>query len=93
MAARTSMLHVPVEDDVRERATVALSAKGLSLSDAVRLFLLRIAADPAFSLELEVPNAETQAAMAEAEEIARTRRARFADAGELFVSLETNSGK
>ena len=63
MAAQTSVLQVSVENDIREKATVALSAKGLSLSDAVRLFLLRVAKDPAFSLELEVPNAETRAAM------------------------------
>ena len=77
MAAQTSVLQVSVENDIREKATVALSAKGLSLSDAVRLFLLRVANDPAFPLELKVPNAETRAAMAEAEEIARTRRARL----------------
>ena len=57
MAAQTSVLQVSVENDIREKATVALSAKGLSLSDAVRLFLLRVANDPTFSLELEVPNA------------------------------------
>jgi DNA-damage-inducible protein J len=93
MAAQTSVLHVSVENDIREKAAVALNAKGLSLSDAVRLFLLRVANDPAFPLELEVPNAETRAAMAEAEEIARTRRARFATADELFVNLETTGGK
>jgi DNA-damage-inducible protein J len=52
-----------------------------------------VANDPAFPLELEVPNAETRAAMSEAEEIARTRRARFATADELFASLETTGGK
>ena len=61
---------------------------GLSVSDAVRLFLGRVVADQAFPLELKVPNAETRAAMAEAEEIARTRRARFATADELFADLE-----
>jgi DNA-damage-inducible protein J len=93
MAAQTSMLQVSVEDEIREKATVALRAKGLSLSDAVRLFLLRVANDPAFTWELEVPNAETRAAMAEAEEIARTRRARFVTADELFDDLATTNGK
>jgi DNA-damage-inducible protein J len=93
MAAPTSMLQVSVEDEIREKATVALRAKGLLLSDAVRLFLLRVAIDPAFPLELEVPNAETRAAMAEAERIVRTRRARFVTADELFDDLETTSGK
>jgi DNA-damage-inducible protein J len=92
MAARTSMLHVRVEDDIKEKATVALSAMGLSLSDGVRLFLHRVVADQAIPWEFKVPNAETRAAMAEAEEIAGTRRARFSTADELFADLEKNSG-
>jgi DNA-damage-inducible protein J len=76
MVARSSMLHVRVDDDVKEKATATLSAMGLSVSDAVRLFLRRVVADQAFPLELKVPNAETRAAMAEADEIVRTRRAR-----------------
>jgi len=93
MAARTSMLHVRVDDETKEQATAALGAMGLSISDAVRLFLRRVVADQAFPLELKVPNAETRAAMVEAEEIARTRRARFATADELFADLEKASGK
>ena len=87
------MLHVRVDDDDKEKATATLNAMGLSVSDAVRLFLRRVVADQAFPLELKVPNAETRAAMAEAEEIARTRNARFAKSDELFADLEKNSGK
>jgi DNA-damage-inducible protein J len=93
MATRSSMLHVRVDDDTKEKATATLSAMGLSVSDAVRLFLRRVVADQAFPLELKVPNAETRAAMAEAEEIAQTRRARFVTADELFADLEKNSGQ
>ena len=42
---------------------------------------------------LKVPNVETCAAMAEADEIARTRRARFGTATELFDDREKNSSK
>jgi DNA-damage-inducible protein J len=93
MAARTSMLHVRVDDETKEKATAALGAMGLSVSDAVRLFLRRVVADQAFPLELKVPNVETRSAMAEADEIARTRRARFATAAELFDDLEKARGK
>ena len=44
---------------------IALEAMGLSVSDALRILLRRIANDQAFPLELKVPNAETRAAMAE----------------------------
>ena len=93
MAAQTSMLHVRVDDDTKEKATVALNAMGLSVSEAVRLFLRRVVSDQAFPLELKVPNAETRTAMAEADEIVLTRRARFATADDLFADLEKNSGK
>jgi DNA-damage-inducible protein J len=93
MAAHTSMLHVRVDDDTKEKATVALNAMGMSVSDAVRLFLRRVVADQAFPLELRVPNAETAAAMSEAEDIARTRGTRFATADDMFADLEKTSGK
>lgn len=73
--AGSSMIHVRVDDDLKARATEALNAMGLSVSDAVRLLLHRIATDQAFPLELKVPNAETRAALAEAEEIIRRKQA------------------
>jgi DNA-damage-inducible protein J len=57
---------------------------GLSMSDAVRLFLKRVVADQALPIELKVPNAETRAAMEEARTL---RRARFATADALFDDL------
>jgi len=85
--ATGSMLHVRMDEDVKARATQALAAMGLSTSDAVRLLFHRIVADQAFPLELKVPNAETRAAMAEADEIIRSGRARFSSADELFDDL------
>ena len=93
MAAQTSMLHIRVEDDIKEQATQALTAMGLSVSDAVRLFLLRVVIDQAFPLELKVPNAQTSAAIEESRAMMATRRARFASADELFADLEKNSSK
>jgi DNA-damage-inducible protein J len=87
------MLHIRVEDDIKEQATQALTAMGLSVSDAVRLFLRRVVIDQAFPLELKVPNAETRAAMAESRAMMATRRTRFASADELFADLEKNSSK
>ena len=86
------MLHVRIDDDLKAEATQALAAMGLSTADAVRLLFHRIVADQAFPLELKVPNAETRAAMEEAEEIVRTGKARFANADELFADLEKAGG-
>ena len=87
MTTQTSMLHVRVDDDIKEQATQALTAMGLSVSDAVRLFLRRVVIDQAFPLELKVPNAQTRAAMEESRTMMATRRARFASAEELFADL------
>jgi DNA-damage-inducible protein J len=66
----TSMLHVRMDEKTKAEAIAALAAMGLTAADAVRLLFHRIAADRAFPLELKVPNAETRAAMEEAEAIA-----------------------
>ena len=95
MAAQTSMLHIRVDDDIKEQATAALATMGLSVSDAVRLFLRRVVVDQAFPLELKVPNAETQAAMNESRAMMASRRngkGRFASSDELFADLDKKSG-
>ena len=83
----TSMLHVRLDDRLKERGNAVLSAMGLSAADAVRLLYHRLIADQAFPLELKVPNAETQAAMAEAEAMLAASRVRFADGVSLIDSL------
>ena len=91
MSTHTSMLHIRMDDNTKEQATKALAAMGLSVSEAVRLFMHRIVVDQAFPLELKVPNAETRAAMEDTRAILAARRARFASADALLDDLEKNS--
>ena len=91
--AHSSMLHVRLDDDLKAQGNAVLEAIGLSASDAVRLFYKRVVAEQAIPLELKVPNANTRAAMKEADEIIRARRARFASADDLFDSLEATGRK
>ena len=86
--AQSSMLHIRVDDEVKTQATEALAAMGLSMSDAVRIFLKRVVNDQAFPLELKVPNAETRAAMEEARAMMKARQARFESADALLDELE-----
>ena len=88
--AQSTMLHIRVDDEVKTQATEALAAMGLSMSDAVRIFLKRVVNDQAFPLELKVPNAETRAAMEEARAMMKARQARFESADALFDELEKN---
>ena len=41
--AQTSMLHVRVDDDLKAKATETLAGIGLTVSDAVRILLTRVA--------------------------------------------------
>jgi DNA-damage-inducible protein J len=91
--AATAMVHVRVNENIKTQAAETLAAMGLSVSDAVRVFLTRIAVEKELPFTLRVPNAETLAAMNEADEIAKTRRARFSSAEELFASLEKDCGR
>ena len=81
----TTMLHVRVDDQTKEQANSAFEAMGLSMSEAVRVFLRRVAADQAIPFALKVPNAATRAAMEEARTMSR---ARFATPEALFDALD-----
>lgn len=91
MAATTAMVHVRVNEQVKAQASETLAAMGLSVSDAVRVFLTRIAAEKQLPFVLKVPNAETRAAMADADAIAAAHSARFTSADDLFRALEEDS--
>lgn len=60
------MVHVRIDEKVKTRAEKALGAMGLSVSDAVRVLLTRVAAEKALPFEIRVPNAVTRAAIKEA---------------------------
>ena len=81
----TSMVHVRIDERIKEQATEALAAMGLSVSDAVRVLLTRVAAEKALPFAIKVPNATTIAAMQEARMISN---ARFKSADELRRDLE-----
>ena len=88
--ATTTMVHVRVDEQVKEQAAEALAAMGLSVSDAVRILLTRVAAEKELPFTLKVPNAETRAAMEEARTISR---ARFDNADDLIRELEKDAGQ
>ena len=62
--ATTTMVHIRVDEQVKSQAAETLAAMGLSVSDAVRVFLMRVVAEKQMPFALKVPNAEASAAMA-----------------------------
>lgn len=89
--ASTTMIHVRIDDETKTQATETLAAMGLSVSDAVRLFLKRVVIEQALPIELKVPNAETRAAMDESRAIILAHRARFTTARDLLDDLEKSA--
>jgi DNA-damage-inducible protein J len=66
--AAAEVVRARVETGLKKEATAVLSGMGLSVSDAIRLMLVRVVADKALPFDLRVPNTETQAAMRDIQE-------------------------
>jgi DNA-damage-inducible protein J len=80
----TTMVHVRVDERTKVRAAKALAGMGISISDAVRMLLVRVAAERALPFEVKVPNATTVKAM-RAADLGKGKRLKSADA--LFKDL------
>ncbi len=82
--ATTTMVHVRVDGAVKAKAAATLAAMGLSVSDAVRMLLVRIAAEQALPFDVRAPNAETVAAI---QELEAGRGRRFENMDSLLADL------
>jgi len=76
------MVHIRVDDRVKEKAAKTLAAMGMSVSDAVRMLLVRVAAEKALPFEVKVPNPTRAMKVAD-----RRRGKRFKTASALFKVL------
>ena len=81
-----TVVRARIDSDTKARATEALHAMGLSVSDAIRLLLVRIAEERRMPFDVKVPNRETLDAVKELEE---GRGKRFDSVDELFRDLGT----
>ena len=62
----TEMVHVRIDKRIKSKAAKTLASMGLSVSDAVRVLLTRVAAEKALPFDVKVPNSRTIAAIREA---------------------------
>ncbi|SDF98308.1 DNA-damage-inducible protein J [Onishia taeanensis] len=83
MSADT-VVRARIDSETKERATAALEAMGLSVSDAIRLLMLRIADEKRLPFAVQVPNATTARAL---EELDAGKSKRFDSAEALFDDL------
>ena len=82
--AATDVVRARIDADLKREAATVLSEMGLSVSDAIRLMLVRIVADRSLPFEIRVPNEKTQAALRAAQQ---GETARFNDVAALMADL------
>ena len=67
MTTTDTYVRARIDSDTKIRATDALEAMGLSVSDAIRLLMLRIAEERRLPFEVRAPNKRTTKAINELE--------------------------
>ena len=77
--ATDTYVRARIDAKTKERAAEALETMGLSISDAIRLLMRRVADERRLPFEVKVPNATTREAIAELE----------AGKGKRFASIDT----
>jgi len=83
MSADT-VVRARIDSETKKRATAALEAMGLSVSDAIRLLMLRIAEEQRLPFAVQVPNSLTAKAL---QDLDTCKGKRFDSADELFKDL------
>jgi DNA-damage-inducible protein J len=81
-----AVVRARIDEHVKKEGTAVLAAMDLTVSEAFRLLLVRIASDKALPFEPLVPNAETIAAMREAR---RGKLPSFGTVNDLLRDLDT----
>jgi DNA-damage-inducible protein J len=67
MSTKNTYVRARIDMKTKERAAEALQAMGLSISDAIRLLMLRVADEHRLPFEVKVPNKKTLDAINELE--------------------------
>ena len=75
-AAQTQMIHARIDPKLKLSAERVFSKIGISTTEAIRLFLKQVELHNGLPFPVAVPNAQTLAAMAEAQDPASLKRYR-----------------
>jgi len=87
MATADTYVRARIDAKTKKRAADALGEMGLSISDAIRLLMRRVADERRLPFELKVPNAATREAIAELE---AGKGKRVADVEALLADLNAD---
>ncbi|WJJ95010.1 type II toxin-antitoxin system RelB/DinJ family antitoxin [Neopusillimonas aromaticivorans] len=84
MSTTDTYVRARIDSGTKERAASALAAMGLSISDAIRLLMVRLAEEHRLPFEVKVPNVTTRQAIAELE---AGKGKKFATVDDLMADL------
>ena len=87
MNTADSYVRARIDTNTKQRAADALEAMGLSISDAIRLLMFRVADERRLPFDVKVPNATTRKAIAELE---AGKGKRFASVSDLMADLHAD---
>lgn len=87
MGTADTYVRARIDSETKARASDALAAMGLSVSDAIRLLMLRIADEHRLPFEIKAPSASSRQALAEIE---AGKVQRFATVDDLVADLHAD---
>lgn len=85
--AANALVQTRINADIKDEASAVLASMGLTVSDAVRLLLTRVAHEKALPFDVLVPNEETISAIREAR---KGGMARFTSVDDLMADLNAD---
>lgn len=83
--AAAEVVRARIDAELKREASAVLAEMGLSVSDAIRLLFVRVAAEKALPFDVRLPNIQTQAAMRDVE---NGKVARFDSIDDLMKDLK-----
>lgn len=87
MSTADSYVRARIDSKTKQRASDALGAMGLSVSDAIRLLMVRIATEQKLPFDIKIPNPVTLAAI---DELNDDKSIAFNSATELLADLNAD---
>ena len=87
MGTADTYVRARIDTNTKKLAAEALEAMGLSISDAIRLLMRRVADERRLPFDVKAPNAATRKAIAELE---AGKGKKFADVDDLIADLHAD---
>lgn len=82
-----ALVQARIDGEIKKEAATVLAAMGLTVSDAVRLLLTKVAREHSLPFDVRIPNEKTKAAL---QELESGKGKRFKSVNDLMVDLNAD---